>query len=242
MKKLIFTHLLFLTVSCNFIFAQNFTISDQKSKTEEGQECDSWVAHLDQPIDYAKKTFEKYIKANFDRKLEDKNKTVLFLEKSKFADISSLRGDLRAVYSPEGTGCMVGFIFSPGYDIHLTKQNFPEEFKKMETLVRKYVKFHYIEYYKEMIADIDKQITKKENEITSNEKKIQSKTDDIADNETKINAGDKKADKLKDRNIKNNGDIVTLQTGITTLQAEIVKLRETVNKGNESLKKVYEFQ
>jgi hypothetical protein len=222
--------------------AQNFSITEQRTKTEEGQEADAWIAHLDQPIDFGKKTFSKFIKANFSVKTDDKSKTVLFVEKARFSDISSLRGDLRAIYNPEGTGCTVAFIFSPGYDIHLNKANFPQEFAKMQTLVKKFVKFHYAEFYNESLKELDSKIEEKQDFVTKSRKKIESLKKEMADNETEINAGSKKADKLRDRNVKHNTEITTLQTKILEAEADIVKLYESKTKTDETLKKVNEFQ
>ncbi|MCU0445243.1 MAG: hypothetical protein MUE85_10025 [Microscillaceae bacterium] len=223
--------------------AQNLTISEQQTKNEETIDVDAWVAHLDQNMDYAEKSFEKFMKETFDYRTDKIKKTnVIKVEKVKFAEISPLRVDMRAVFAPEGAGCMVSFMMSPGYDIHFLRDTYPQEYAKIQDILKKFIKFNYNRFYKESIADAEDKIKSKQKDIASNNKKMENLQKDIAENEQKINNNDKNSNKLIERNSKYKTQITNLQAENATLNNDISQLQNNITKHNEALQKVFAFQ
>ncbi|MES2732676.1 MAG: hypothetical protein V4714_13040 [Bacteroidota bacterium] len=221
--------------------AQGLSLTEDKTKTEDGTEIEAWTASLDQKEDYVRETFDKFIKQEYGLKTDKRAKNILIVDKAKIVEISSLRGDLRGVFSPRGTSTLVSFAFSPGYDIHLSKEAYPDELVRLGKIAKRYVKYHYNYYYKDLLANTEKQIRDKQDDINKNTSRISKAKSDIADNQTKIDAGDKQTPKLTDRNRKSNESITSMETENTNLQTEITQLKESITQIQASLKKVSEF-
>jgi hypothetical protein len=242
MKLKLLLFIAFVSVQMTLV-AQNLTITEQKLKTEDQTEVDAWLAHLDQNMEYAQKSFDKFMKETFDYNSDNIKKTnILKVTKVKFAEISPLRFDVRAVYGPEGSGCTVGFMLSPGYDIHFMTDNYPEEYAKIQDLLKKFIKYHYNRFYKEAIAEADDKIKSKQKNINGNNKRMENLQKDIAENEQKINNNDKNSSKLIEKNSKYKTTIANLQAENATLNNDIAQLQESIAKHNESLQKVLAFQ
>lgn len=236
----LFVGLIFLNTA---LVAQNLLITEQKLKNEDQSDVDAWLAHLDQNMEYAEKSFEKFMKETFSYEADKVKKTnVMKVTKVKFAEISPLRVDLRAVLGPEGTGCTVGFMMSPGYDIHFLADTYYQEYAKIQDLLKKFIRYHYNRFYKEAIADADEKIKSKQKEINSNNKRTENLNKDIAENEQKINNNDKNASKLIERNSKYKTQITNMQAENATLNNDIAQLQSAIAKHNESLQKVLAFQ
>jgi hypothetical protein len=221
--------------------AQTLQISPDAVRSEENVSIDGWVAHLDQPAEYVEKTLGTYIKMLSGNKADKRTKTMWVAPKVKFEEFSPLRGDLRASITAEGNGTAVGFTFSPGYDIHLDKTAYPQEYEKMQGFVKKYVKHHYTEFYREEVAKAEKELNKRRRVVEKNEKRIGRLQQSITSNEQKINEGDSKATKLTERNSKN-----TAETGGRTqenekLQGEVQQYQEMLTQYNAALQKVRDF-
>ena len=157
MKTTILKPFTFFIAFCLLTFygsAQKLSVTDQKIKTEEDVETDSWTAHLDQDVKDAQKSFSDFIETIFKLKVDKRGKTILVVEKSKFIEITPMRIDVRAVFQPESAGCAVSFVFSPGYDIYFSNLTYKEEYLKAQFFVNSYVRFHYTAYYNKVIEDI----------------------------------------------------------------------------------------
>ncbi len=235
-----------LLLACLFgmestVAAQTLSLNQDKTKTEDGTDIEAWVAVLDQNEDDVRDSFDKFIRQEYSLRTEKRTKSIQIAPKAKIVEIMSLRGDLRAVFTSRANGSIVALAFSPGYDIHLSESVYPEELKRVGAIAKKFVKFHYNRYYRQLLSDTEKKIKDKQNDINKNVNRISKLKGDISDNESKINAGDKQTPKLTDRNRKANENIASMETDNTNWQAEIVKLQETTAQAQESLKNVSEF-
>lgn len=219
--------------------AQNVSITPGKVQTEESQEVDGWIAHPEQPAEYATKTFESFLKNSMGTKLTRKVRNVLIVEKIKIGEVSSWRGDLRAVVRTGSNGTEIGFIFSPGYDIHFEPTHYPKEYAKLESMVRKYIKYHYSEYYKDQSAKVTKDISTEKSSAEKLESRIAKVKDEMSLNEKK--SADGKDAKASEKNAKLQLEADKLNGELTKLQGEITKLEETLNQINASIKKVAEL-
>lgn len=243
-KKLIkSTGFLILFIPVTYLcYAQKLSITDQKAKTEEGFEIDSWTAHLDQEVNEAQKSFSAFIESSFKLKTEKRTKTVLVVEKSAFSEISLLRMDIRAIFQPESGGCAVSFVFAPGYDVYLSNLTYRDEFLKAQVFVYNYVRFHYNMHYNKVINEIKIKIKGKESDIKSAENKIEKLKNTIVENETKIDTGDPNTQKLKEKNARSQHEIEDKKNEIELIKSAILKFQDEINLADACLKMVEDFK
>jgi hypothetical protein len=220
---------------------QTLQISPDMVRSEENVSIDGWVAHLDQSTEYVEKTLGTYIKMLSGNKADKRAKNLWVAPKAKFEEICPLRGDLRALLTPEGNGTAVGFTFSPGYDIHVDKTAYPQEYEKMQGFVKKYVKHHYTEFYREEVAKAEKELSKRRREVEKNGKRIARLQESISNNEQKINEGDSKAGKLTERNSKNTAESDGRTQENEKLEGEVLRYQEMLSQYNAALQKVRDF-
>lgn len=221
--------------------AQELSLTADRTRTEDTQDIEAWTAVLDQPEDYVRETFDKFIKQEFSFRTEKRAKNILVVPKAKIVEIMALRGDLRAIITPRGSGTAVSLAFSPGYDIHVNKGTYPDEFTRLSGVAKRYVKFHYTTYYQELVKDTEKVLRNKQKDIEKNQSRIGRLKTDIAENEAKINAGDKNTPKLTDKNRKAQENISQMEAEIRTWEGEVTKLQETLTKAQASVKKVNDY-
>ncbi len=220
---------------------QTLQISPDVVRSEENVSIDGWVAHLDQSAEYVEKTLGTYIKMLSGNRADKRAKNLWVAPKVKFEEISPLRGDLRASLTAEGNGTAVAFSFSPGYDIHVDKTAYPQEYEKMQGFVKKYVKHHYTEFYREEAAKAEKELNKRRREVEKNEKRIARLRQSISNNEQKINEDDSKASKLTERNSKDTAETDGRTQENEKLQNEVLHYQEMLSQFNAALQKVRDF-
>jgi hypothetical protein len=221
--------------------AQELSLTEDRGTTEDTQDIEAWTAVLDQPEDYTRDTFDKFVKQEFSLRTEKRAKNILVVPKAKIVEIMSLRGDLRAIFTARGSGTAVSLAFSPGYDIHVNKATYPEEYVRLKGIAKRYVKFHYTTYYQDLLKDTEKKLKNKERDIEKNQNRIGRLKTDIAENEAKINSGDKNTPKLTDKNRKAQESISEMESELTTWQAEVTQLKETLDRAQASMKKVTDY-
>ena len=224
-----------------FAFAQTLDLREGRTNIEDGQEVDAWVAILDQEEALARDSFEGFVKQTYSLRAERRARNVLVAQKAKIEEISPLRGDLRAVFTSQGSGTTVALAFSPGYDIHLNKTDYPGELARLGMMAKNYVKHHYNAYYKRLLTDTDKKIKGQQDNINRNLSRITRLKEDIAQNEAKISAGDKQTSRLTERNKKANESIAEMETDVTNWEAEVTKLQESASQVQASVNKVANF-
>lgn len=234
----IFTFSLLITIS----HAQKLSVTGEKAKTDEQIETDCWAAHLDQDVNVVQKSFTEFIETTYKLKINKRQKNIYSVDKASIPEISQMRIDILAIFSPESNGSAIRFIFNPGYDIFLNNSSFQEDFAKAQNFVKNFVRFHYNTYYNEFINDIGTKIKSKESDIKNTESKLEKTKGAIADNDKKINDGDPNGQKLKDKNTKYYKEIEDKNSEIENLRKEILKLQDEIIKANESIKLVAEFK
>lgn len=221
--------------------AQYLKVESKTIKNEEGNEVDTWVAHLDQLPEECMESYDDFMSKVFDHKTERRNKTLRVVTKTQFHELSNLRIDQRAFFIAESGGTAVSFTFSPGYDVHFGPKSYPEEFKNCERFVKSFVKFHYKDFYNKKIAALQETIKEKQDKIASNDKKIEKNKKSILENNKDIDKGGSDAGKLKIRNESLEKENISLEGDVSKDRSEITLLQDQLTKLNESLKKVEEF-
>lgn len=225
-----------------FCSAQKLSVTDQKAKTEEDFETDSWTAHLDQDVKDAQKSFTDFIETTFKYKVDKRSKSIYVVERSKFIEITPMRIDVRAVFQSESAGSAVSFVFTPGYDIYFSNLTYKEEYLKAQFFVNSFVRFHYSAYYNKVIDEIGSKIKGKESDIKSTESKIDKLKSSIAENNAKISGGDPNGQKLQDKNAKSQKEIDDKNLEIERLRKDILNYQDDIIKATVSLKTVAEFK
>ena len=232
-----------LTVYCLLLFgaadavAQQLVVEERLVENEESTELKSWTARVDQDMDYCMDTYTKFIKELFNTKVDKRGKTILVAEKTVFPELSKLRLDQRAIFVTESSGTAISFTFSPGYDIHFGEEAYAEEFRKAESFVKSFVRYHYKTFYNEGIKDIQDKIKSKQNDIETNGKRTDRNAKTIADNKS-----DGETEKTKVRNDKLQREIDSYTADTESKRKEIVALEEDMAKLKASLSKVEEFK
>lgn len=152
--------------------AQTLLVERRPVKTEESSEVESWTAKFDQDVSYCQNMYGDFIKELAKTKVEKRGKNVLVAVKTQFPELSSLRIDQRAIFTPESAGTSVSFTFSPGYDVHFSTDIYKNEFARAETFVKNYVQYHYKKYYNDLISGLQSKMKSIQSDIESNGKKI----------------------------------------------------------------------
>lgn len=236
-KKSFALPLLCLLFLANTAFAQKLVVEERPVKNEETVDLDSWTASLDQDMDYCMETYTDFIKELVKVKVDKRGKSILVAQKTAFPELSDLRMDQRAIFTTESSGTAVSFTFSPGYDIHFSRESYKNEFAKGEAFIKSYVRFHYKVFYEEKRKDIENQIKSKQNDIDSNNKKTEKNTKAITEN-----AGAAETDKSKSKNEKMQRENDGYASDTTSKRREISDLQDELSSITQSLKKVEEFR
>jgi hypothetical protein len=232
-----------LFVSCFLLSAtlsqaQNLYVKAEKLRNEDNVAIDGWVVSLDQPSDFVEEKLSAYAKSTFNTKPDKRTKNVWVLPKVQLKEVTPLRGDLRAVFTPGPDQTTLGFTFSPGYDIHLSKEQYPKELAKMEAWVKQYVKYHYTQFYTEQIAQKEKELKSKQSSLEKEEKKLTKLRESLYALEGKADSGDAKASA---KNEKSKTEIAGIEGNVDKLRSEITGIEESIAEMNNSMKKVKEW-
>ncbi len=223
------------TLPVSLCLAQDLRITPDKLSNEENVTIDGWVAHLEQPGSFVEDKLTDFAKSTFNLRPEKRTKSIWVFPKVQLKGVMPLRGDLRAVIMPSEESTTVGFTFSPGYDIHLTKEKYPKELASLEGWVKQYVKYHYTEFYKEQTVKKEKELKSKQTELEREEKKLSKLKETLAASEAKADAGD---DKATAKNEKSKTAIADVESVVEKINGEITEIESAITAINESQKKV----
>lgn len=227
----------FLSFSLITSTAQQLIVEERVVENEESTELQSWTARVDQDMDYCMDTYAEFVKELFNTKVDKRGKTILVAEKTVFPELSKLRIDQRAIFVTESSGTAISFTFSPGYDIHFGNEDYTTEFKKAESFVKSFVRYHYKTFYNEAIKSIQDQIKSKQNDIESNDRRSDRNAKTIADNKS-----DGETERTKARNDKMQREIESYTADTESKRKEITSLEDDVTKLKAKLSKVEEFK
>jgi uncharacterized phage infection (PIP) family protein YhgE len=233
MKLKLITYLL-LALATSSLFAQQLKVEERKIKNEEGIDMLSWTALLDQNADYCKDSYEAFMKEFFKAKTDKRSKNILVAEKVMIPELSNLRMDQRALFSVETGGTAVSFMFSPGHDIHFSRDMHDEEFAKAESFTKGFVRYHYKRFYNDKLKTIEEKLKSKGSDVASSAKKIDRNNKSIAENSR---SGD-----AKTKNDKLQKEIDVLTEATSKLKDEIGTLEDESAKIKAILEEVEKFR
>jgi hypothetical protein len=220
-----------------FATAQTLRVEQRQVKTEESSEIESWTASLDQDMSYCQEMYSDFIKELVKTKVDKRGKNILVAVKTQFPELSSLRIDQRAIFTPESGGTSVSFTFSPGYDVHFSSTSYKAEFAKAETFVKNYVQYHYKKYYNDLIAGLQNKMKDIQSDIESNGKKTDKNNKTISSN---IADGETEKTKSKNDKLKKENDQYAADTDAK--RRELAEIEDQLAKANDGLHKVLKYK
>lgn len=176
-------------------------------------------ANLDPEPKTLKKAWREFLKDNYDFKLKGigflSNKDLLSAEEVKVEKLSSKQMDFYTYIVEDDNGSEMKVFVRYGYDIYLTKENNPDEYETLTTMLEEFMKQYLPSYYEDRVKDTEKRI-----ENLSDEKKDLEK--DIADDSAEI-AKLKKEIKDLEGDLKSNSE--KLESANTKLKKRSEKLK-----------------
>jgi hypothetical protein len=237
MKSRTILFLICLCLSSICSIAQTLSVEERVIKSEESTDLSSWTARIDQDAESCMETYSDFIKENFKTKVAKRGMNILVAEKTQFQELSPLRLDQRAIFTVESTGTAVSFTFSPGYDIHFSRESYKTEFAKAEIFVKSYIRYHYKTYYEAQIKTIQDKIKSMQDDIDSNSKKIDKNNKSIAENKS---GGE--TDKTKSKNEKMTRENEGYAADTTSKRRQIADQEDQLAKFNQALQKALDFK
>ncbi|TAE72724.1 MAG: hypothetical protein EAZ85_09045 [Bacteroidetes bacterium] len=240
MKKILFAAILLVANSFTN-YAQNTVV--QESTFPFGKEnYTAWVGAVEDG-ELAKDAYEKYVEKKLGLKTKrGDGKHVVISEKISFAQVSSnKRGDLLFFYEEKDDNkngkLDVAMAYTFGYDIVVNSKDYPEEMKKLETIMKNYLLFYYEEAYNKQIKGLEGKIKDLNRDIEKNKSKakgLEKDNDKLAKKVGKAKAEDKM--KLEQEKVNNQAEIQRLNDSngliekqINQVQSEIAAIRTKIS-------------
>ncbi len=237
MKKILIVVLLW--GCCSVLQAQDLTASHTKIPVTDVV-VDAWTATLNDDMSFYKETFADFTKQEFGIKSKSNGKTEMVVAKASINRVSEKRGDLRATFITDGSDTKIAFSFLLGYDIWIDPEHYPDGMEQLRQLTRDYLRFHYTEYYNEIVEkDLDV-INGHKKDIDKSEKSISNMRKQITKNETKLKeeTNAKRSASMQKKNLQNREDIDRLTVEIPILRDKIAALDEHIQQTKTLMKNV----
>lgn len=236
---------IFLICSLSFfsfwLQAQNLTVTHSKIPVHDVT-VDVWSANLNDDLSFYKATFEDFTKQEFGTKSRNDGKNEELLEKVSIPQVTDKRGDLRLTFYTEGTRNKLGLSLLLGYDVWINPDDYPDEMERLRKFTRDYLRYHYTNYYNEIIDNDMKLINDYKKSIVKSEKNIENMHDQIVRNEDRLNneTRENRRQNLEKKNQQFTADIERLEAEIPELQDKIKALDEHILQMKDKLKLVDE--
>ena len=238
MNKIFLTFCLLFSYS---IYGQDLMVIHRQIAVTDVS-VDSWSATLNDDMSFYEQTFEDFTKREFGSKSQDDGKNEELLKKVSIPQVTDKRGDLRLTFFTEGSQTKMGVSFMLGYDVWINPEDYSEEMEKLRHLTRDYLRFHYTEYYNDIIEKDLKLISGHKKSIQKSEKSIGTMRSQISRNEEKLKneSNARRQTNMEKKNQQNALDIERLESEIPELQTTIDSLDEHILQMKEKLKYVEE--
>ncbi len=229
-----------LLFSCS-VYSQDLNVIHRKISVTD-LTVDSWSATLNDNMSFYEKTFEDFTKKEFGTKSRDNGKSEELLEKVSIPQVTDKRGDLRLTFFTEGSQTKMGISLMLGYDVWINPEDYGEEMERLRHFSRDYLRYHYTEYYNDIIEKDLKLISSHKKSIEKSEKSIKTMRTQISRNEEKLNneTSTGRRSSMEKKNRQNTTDIDRLETEIPDLRENIDSLNEHIQEMKDQLKYVEE--
>lgn len=239
MKKILVS-IAFLIGILSISKAQNTLV--QESTFQFGKEnYPAWVGSVENG-ELAKDAYEKYVekKLSLNAKKGD-DKHILISRKVAFAQVSAnKRGDLLFFIEEKDDNkngkLDIAMAYAFGYDIVVNTREYPEEMKKLETVMKNFLLFYYEEAYNKEIKVIEEKIKDFKKDTDKNKSKAKSLEKDNERISKKVGKA-KPEDKIKleQEKVNNQAEVQRLNDSngliekqITEAQSQIAAIRTKI--------------
>ena len=237
MKRIL---LILLSVGyAGMLMSQDLTVVTKKVPVTDVV-IDCWVATLNEKTEIYRKNFADFVKKEFDHKVKNDGKTASMAEMISLSRVSEKRGDLWLQFYTDGSETKAAIGFLLGYDIWINPEDYSEGMEEMRQLTRDFLRYHYTEYYTEivekdlkLINGYNKEIDKAERSIKNMRKQIDRNTEKLTSESNTTKKGN-----LEKKNDQNRAEIEELSNSIPELQSKISNLDKHIQQTKTTLKNV----
>lgn len=164
--------------------AQKVVPQDGKIEHKDGERPSIYV-NLDPEPKPLKKAWKSYLKDNYDFKIKGigflSNKDLLYREDVIIQKLSPKRMDFYTKIVEDEVGSEMTVFASFGYDIYIDKNETPEEYQKLTTMLNDFLASYLPEYYKSEVKDTKKRVKKLSKQVKGLNKDINNNNEDIED-------------------------------------------------------------
>lgn len=229
MKKYIFKSITFLFFA---LFSQNILSQNlilQNTETEYKKNTYPCIEVVIEPNpEEVKDAWEDFIKDNYDVKMKGNglftDKDVLHAEQVKFDVVSNKEMDFYTRIVEDDKRTKICVFGSFGYDIPVSKKEYPNEFEAMEAVTKRFLKDYLPGYYNEWI-DIAQD-------------KLTGLQDDQKDMKSKIEKNKKDIEKLTEENKELEESLIKINTSIVETTTKLAIKKQTFSEITSRLQKI----
>ncbi len=233
MKKIIFAAIV-LVANLYTSYAQNTVV--QESNFAFGKEnYSAWVGSVEDG-ELGKDAYEKYVEKKLGFKVKRGDaKHVYISEKISFPAVSAnKRGDLLFFVEEKDDNkngkLDVALAYAFGYDIVVNTKDYPEEMKKLETIMKNYLLFYYTEAYNKQIKGLEDKIKDLNRDIDKNKSKakgLERDNDKLSKKVGKAKAEDKM--KLEQEKVNNQAEIQRLNDSNGLIEKQVNQVQSEIS-------------
>ena len=183
--------------------------------------------NLDPEPSTLKNAWKDYLKDNYDFKLKGigflSNKDLLSAEEIIVEQISSRLMDFYTNITEDENGSEMKIFVRYGYDIYLTQEKNPNEYKALTGVLNNFLKIYLPTYYENRVNDTEKRIEK----LTDETKALQ---EEITDDATKISKLKKEIEELEGKLNSNNELLETSNNKLKKRSEKLDRIRIQLRK------------
>jgi hypothetical protein len=221
------TTILFFAFIGQNVFSQNLML--QITETEFNKNTYPCIEVFIEPNpDEVKDAWEDFIKDNYDVKMKGNglftNKDVLRAEQVKFDVVSNKEMDFYTRIVEDDNQTKMCVFGSFGYDIPVSKKEYPNEFEAMEAVTKRFLKDYLPVYYKEWINQAQDKLTDLE--------------DDRKDMKEKMEKNKKEIEKLTKENKELEESLIKNNTSIVETTTKLAVKKQTFSEINSRLQEI----
>lgn len=184
--------------------------------------------NLDPEPKALKKAWRAYLKDNYDFKLKGigflSNKDLLSAEDITVEKISSNALDFYTRVIEDENGSEMKVFVRHGYDIYISKKNYPKEYERLYDLLNRFIKSYLPKYYRGNITDTEKRISALSEEGIDLRKHIDENFEEI--------------EKLKNEIEEKEEEVISNKEKLELAERKLIKRKEKLERIKNQLKKL----
>lgn len=226
-KRLFVLFICFLSSGSFTIQAQSITPTKSTIQHKEGMRpC--ILVYLEPNTKSLKKEWVKFLKKEYDLKLKGagffSNRDLLSAEQVMVERWSTKQMDFYTHIVEDEKGSEMKVFISYGYDIYVSEEDYPSEFKSMNDMLIDFLKSYLPPYYSEKMKVATKDVSALNNEIISLKKDIEKNNREIEEHEQEVTQLKSEITKNKEKLQSAEIQLKETEAKMTSIKAELKKL------------------